>query len=92
MSNAPTPEQVAFFVVRPMDDGTWGAMIPGPALIGGFETRKAAHAWVLDYLVEYGRMNRQQELFAREHMAEREWERMHLNSLILDPGKDGKVH
>ena len=53
------------------------------ATVGGFATAEDAHAWVMEYMVEWGRMHNQQAMFAQERREEQEMRRQALCANIL---------
>lgn len=68
------------------DEGSrgWVVTFPGAAAsVDGFADREEAHAWILDYLIEYMRMSTQTGHWARERAADREARRQTVSANIL---------
>ena len=74
---------VSSWEVVPRGD-TWMVVFPNlDATVGGFLSAEAAHGWLLEYMVEWGRMHNQQAMFAQERREEQEMRRQNLAANIL---------
>ena len=74
---------VSSWEVVPRGD-TWMVVFPNlDATVGGFLSAEDAHGWLLEYMIEWGRMHAQQDSFARERREEQEMRRQNLAANIL---------